>query len=133
MPASSRQRALCTVGAVALYALFYASAPYTPTALEEQTYSELMQAAVFSEDARMAQQEFHSAQRHLDQVHVWGWRWRAPYDQLVPPRQRQLEEAGFRLRAALKERDALQSEAKAAVGLWSQYGVDEVRERFWQA
>ena len=119
--------------AFGLYALFYASAPYTPTALEEQTYSELMQAAVFSEDARMAQQEFHSAQRHLDQVHVWGWRWRPPYDQLVPPRQRQLEEAGFRLRAALKERDALQSEAKAAVGLWSQYGVDEVRERFWQA
>merc|ERR1719311_941928 len=34
---------------------------------------------------------------------------------------------------ALQERDALQSEAKAAVGLWSQYGVDEVRERFWKA
>jgi len=34
---------------------------------------------------------------------------------------------------ALRERDALQSDAKAAVGIWSQYGVDEVRERFWKA
>ena len=34
---------------------------------------------------------------------------------------------------ALQERNALESEAKAAVGLWSQYGVDEVRERFWKA
>jgi len=34
---------------------------------------------------------------------------------------------------ALRERDALQSEAKAAVGIWSQYGVDEVKDRFWKA
>merc|ERR1719152_469640 len=34
---------------------------------------------------------------------------------------------------ALRERDAITSEAKAAVGIRSQYGVDEVKDRFWKA
>jgi len=116
-----------------LYVLFFAAAPYTPSAQDEQIYSEKMQQAIFSEDMRMAQQEAVIAQRSLDKVHVWGWRWRAPYDQLVPPRQQQVEMANARLREALAEKHALESEAKAAVGLWSSYGVDEVRERFWAA
>jgi len=119
--------------AFGLYALFMARAPYTPTAAEEGLYSELMQQAVFSPEAREAQQEFMHRQAELDKVHVFGWRWRAPYDQLVPPRQRDLEDARRRFDAALRERDALQSEAKAAVGLFSQYGVDEARDRFWKA
>merc|ERR1719502_680504 len=119
--------------AFGLYVLFFAAAPYTPSPQDEQTYSELMQQAIFSEDMRLAQEDVFAAQRHLDEVHVFGWRWRAPYDRLVPPRMRRLEEAQGRLSMALRERDALQSDAKAAVGIWSQYGVDEVRERFWKA
>ena len=116
-----------------LYVLFFAAAPHTPSIADEQTYSELMQQAIFSDAMREAQQEAVSAKRHLDEVHVWGWRWRPPFDQQVPPRQRAFEMAEGRLREALRDRDALQSEAKAAVGLWSPYGVDEVRERFWAA
>ena len=119
--------------ALGLYVLFVARAPYTPTPMEEQTYSELMQQAIFSEDMREAQQDRMAAQRKLDEVHVWGWRWRAPYNELVPPRQQNVDVAESRLRAALRERDALVSDAKASVGLWSSYGVDEVRERFWKA
>ena len=52
-----------------------------------------MQQAIFSEEMRQAQMEAQSAQRSLDQVHVFGWRWRAPYDQLVPPRQAALAHA----------------------------------------
>ena len=113
--------------------LFFASAPYMPSPENEQAFSELMERAVFSEDMRMAQQEAMAAQRSLDQVHVWGWRWRPPYDTLVPPRQRAVAEAQSRLHVALREREELQSEAKAQVGLWSPYGVTEVRERFWAA
>ena len=116
-----------------LYALFYARAPYTPTALEEQTYSDLMQQAVFSPDAREAEMDLMGAQRKLDEVHVWGWRWREPYSRLVPPRQDEVASARGRLEAAVKEQHAIASEAKAAVGVWSHYGVTEVRERFWKA
>ena len=52
---------------------------------------------------------------------------------LVPPRQRKVDEARRRFDAAIRDRDALQSEAKASVGIWSQYGIDEARERFWKA
>ena len=119
--------------AFGLYVLFFARAPYVPTPSEEQAFSELMQQAIFSEDMREAQQEAMAAQRRLSEVHVWGWRWRPPYDTLVPPRQQAVNAAEGRLREALRERDALQSEAKSNVGLWSSHGIDEVRERFWRA
>ena len=79
--------------AFGLYALFVARAPYQPTASEEARYSELMQQAVFSEEAREAQAELVMAQEQLDQVHVFFWKWRSPYDQLVPPRQAKFERA----------------------------------------
>lgn len=119
--------------AFGLYALFVARAPYTPSAEAEQAYSEMMAQAIFSPEAREAQEELRRAQHALDQVHVFGWRWRAPYTEQVPPRQRVVAEARSRFDARMRERDALQSEAKATVGIWSQYGVDEVRERFWAA
>jgi len=116
-----------------LYALFYARAPYLPTASEEQAYGDLMKQAVFSDEAQQAHNELRYAERELDKVHVWGWRFREPYNEMVPPRQRTVDEARGRLDAAVRERDALISEAKSNVGIWSEYGVTEVRERFWQA
>ena len=44
-----------------------------------------------------------------------------------------VDDATAKLRAAVREQKALESEAKASVGIWSQYGIDEVRERFWRA
>ena len=115
------------------YALFFAAAPYTPTVEEEQRYHDLMGEAVFSEDARQAQLGLRSAQRALDEVHVFGWRWRAPYDRLVPERKRALALATKDFEAAVREHDALMSDAKASVGVWSAYGVEEVRGLFWDA
>jgi len=116
-----------------LYALFAASAPYTPTLEEEQRYSDLMNQAVFSEDMRDAQNDLVAAQRSLDGVHVWGWRWRQPYDRLVPEAQRKVADARLVFDAESRARDDLVSEAKSNVGLWSSYGVEEVRKRFWAA
>lgn len=118
--------------AFGLYALFLAKAPFTPSLEAEQFYSE----SIFSEqsaDAQEAEQMYVAASRRLDAVHVFGWRWRPPYDQQVPLRKEELAHAQARYDAAVREHNALRSEAKAAVGIWSQYGVDEVRERFWKA
>ena len=116
-----------------LYVLFYARAPYKPSAAEEQTYGELMQQAIFSEEAKEAQNDLLTAERRLAEVHVFGWRWRSPYSQQVPPRMRSVDEARGRLEFQLQQRNALISEAKAQVGIWSEYGVEEVRDRFWKA
>ena len=115
-----------------LYALFFAQG-LTPSAESEQKYSELMQQAVFSQEARAFEGEVRKAQRDLDQVHVWGWRWREPYSSLVPERKADLALAQRDLDQALQERNAIISEAKGAVGIWSTHGVEEVRDRFWKA
>lgn len=116
-----------------LYALFYAKAPHTPSLEAEQRYADLMQQAVFSEEGLGAQRSFRHAQRDLDQVHVWGWRWREPYSRMVPVRKAELARAQHRLNEAVRERDALESQAKAQVGIWSEYGVKEVRGVFWDS
>ena len=67
-----------------LYALFLAGAPYTPTVEEEQRYADLMTQAVFSEELRQAQHALMVEQRQLDEVNVWFWWTRSPYDRLVP-------------------------------------------------
>eukprot|EP00967_Tisochrysis_lutea_P101898 scaffold153147_cov31-Tisochrysis_lutea.AAC.1 len=118
--------------AFGLYALHFASAPYTPTPMEEQRYNELMSAAVFSEEARQAERNLILAQRAFDEVHVWGWRFRSPYAQLVPERRAILDHAIADFRHASSRRDALVSEAKSTVGIWSPHGVADVRETFWR-
>ena len=114
-----------------LYALFWAQAPYTPSVQAEQTYREKMGQAIFSPEGRAAERRLVEAQRALNEVHVIGWRWRSPYSQLVPERQRVVDDARREFNVASAERDALISEAKAAVGIWSEHGITEVRERFW--
>lgn len=117
--------------ALGFYALHFAAAPYQPTVLEEQRYNDLMTQAVFSEEARQAERNLMAAQRALDDVHVWGWRWREPYSRLVPERQAKLNRALADYRVVSSERDALISEAKSSVGIWSPQGVGEVRATFW--
>merc|ERR1719443_2697032 len=90
-----------------------------------------MSRAHYSEEMETAHQRLMKAQYELDQVHVFGWRWREPYSRLVPHRKQQLEVARASFERVSADRDALISEAKSAVGIWSRYGVEEVRERFW--
>jgi hypothetical protein len=90
-----------------------------------------MTRAVFSEEARHVERNLIDAQRDFNEVHVWGWRWREPYSRLVPERQVRLDHALADFRQVSSERDALISEAKSSVGIWSPQGIDEVRSTFW--
>ncbi|EOD32910.1 hypothetical protein EMIHUDRAFT_230311 [Emiliania huxleyi CCMP1516] len=122
-------------GVAIWWALHFASAPYTPTAVEEQRYHDLMQEARYSIEAReeegQARARLMHAQAGLDQVNVFFWRFREPYSTLVPQRQAEVDREMAAYRALSREREALVSEAKASVGIWSRYGVQEVRETFW--
>lgn len=75
-----------------LYALFFAQG-FTPSPESEQSYSQLMQQAVFSEEAKNIEKKLENATRELNHVHVWGWRWREPYSTLVPQRKEELARA----------------------------------------
>eukprot|EP00310_Coccolithus_braarudii_P026018 CAMPEP_0183337490 /NCGR_PEP_ID=MMETSP0164_2-20130417/5110_1 /TAXON_ID=221442 /ORGANISM="Coccolithus pelagicus ssp braarudi, Strain PLY182g" /LENGTH=285 /DNA_ID=CAMNT_0025507183 /DNA_START=25 /DNA_END=882 /DNA_ORIENTATION=- len=114
-----------------LYALFMAKAPFTPSFEAEAEYDELMSRAMFSEEGMQAERQYRRALQELDQVNVFFWQWREPYSRLVPRKKEQVAAARAEFEALSAERDALISDAKATVGIWSQHGVDEVRSRFW--
>jgi len=116
--------------AFGLYVLFFAQG-YSISVQQEQIYSELMGQAIFSEEGRMAERDIQIAQRNLDQVQVVFWRWREPYSKLVPMRQKEYDIAYEEYKRVSRERDKLISEAKSTVGIWSSYGVEEVRSKFW--
>ena len=118
-----------------LYALFWAQAPYTPSLEEYGAYSELMtQAEIANSDGvKEAQYNLRAANAKLNEVNVWFWWTRKPYDQLVPQARDRVASAQAIFDAETKIRDGYVSDAKATVGIWSEYGVKEVRERFWDA
>lgn len=116
---------------LALYALFMAGAPYRPSVEEEQRYAELMNQAVFSEDMRMAEQQLIGAQRALDEVNLWFPS--SSQRAMIPERKDRLARARAIFDAESRARNEMISEAKSTVGIWSSYGVDEVRKRFWDA
>ena len=49
----------------------------------------------------MLERDVMRAQQHLDQVHVWGWRWREPYNRLVPERKVEVGRTAFTTTCAL--------------------------------
>ena len=115
--------------AFGLWVLFMAQAPFTPSPEDEQRYSELMQQAVFSDAARR-RSSIYTARSATSTRCMFlvgdGAILTTSWCRLV----RRL----WMSRRAPKPcgAQALQSDA-TAVGIWSQYGVDEVRERFWKA
>ena len=114
-----------------LYALFMARAPYAPSIEEEQRYSELMNQATFSEDMRVAQQQLLGEQRALDEVNLWFPS--SSQKAMIPGAKDRVARARVIFDAEVRARNELVSEAKSMVGVWSTYGVEEVRKRFWDA
>ena len=114
-----------------LFAVFAAPPLFYPSQDEIENYQQLMAEAQFSNSMKTARQALIHAQHDLDQVHVFGWRWRQPYNVLVPKAQERLAVARDDFLAETRERDALVSEAKQSVGLWSEYGLTDARDAFW--
>ena len=62
---------------------------------------------------------------------VWFWRFRSPHKEIVQQHlqhQAQLQQV---VTGMNKRRDAVMSEAKSQLGLWSDAGIEESRKSFW--
>merc|ERR1740139_622350 len=90
-----------------------------------------MNQAVFSEDMKMAQQQLMGAQRALDEVNLWFPS--RSQKAMIPGAKDRVARARTVFDAESRARDELVSEAKSTVGIWSTYGIEEVRKRFWDA
>ncbi|KAK3266420.1 hypothetical protein CYMTET_24953 [Cymbomonas tetramitiformis] len=78
-----------------------------------------------------AQMEVQEAMFAVEAAQTWFWRFREPDRTNVLALQKDLEHAKKRSAALLKERDALEKEAKSIVGLWSVYAIEDCRTLFW--
>jgi len=67
----------------------------------------------------------------LSVVQVWFWRFRSPWSGRVRELQRTEKAARAVVSQLHKVHAAKLSEAKAALGLWSEMGMDESRALFW--
>ncbi|KAI9911065.1 hypothetical protein PsorP6_008835 [Peronosclerospora sorghi] len=77
--------------------------------------------------------KYAEAQAYADEAKVWFWRFREPYKTLVAQRQPVADKWAAALAKAEREQEDKMKKARAFVGLWSDFGLADLRARFWNA
>ncbi|DBA00516.1 TPA: hypothetical protein N0F65_006420 [Lagenidium giganteum] len=77
--------------------------------------------------------KYVEAQEYANEAKVWFWRFREPYASQVHARQQEANKWQAELDRLDAIREKKMKEAKQFVGIWSDYGMAEVRSRFWDA
>ncbi|TMW56100.1 hypothetical protein Poli38472_008748 [Pythium oligandrum] len=119
--------------AIGMFFMLLAPALWTVTPEMKVQYETMVIDAANLPGYQEAYVSYTEAQAYADEAKVWFWRFREPYNKIVPERQRTAD----KLQAEVERLDAIREQkmkhAKAYVGLWSDFGMAEVRQRFWDA
>lgn len=78
-------------------------------------------------------QSFAVAEETYETEKVWFWRFREPYRTRVLNAKKKVDFWEEKLHALDAQKDAKTKQAKQLVGLFSEFGIHEIRERFWNA
>lgn len=108
----------------------YAPAPVVVTPAMQRQFEETL-AKVPMRQIHAATLERDEAADYVGEAKVWFWRFRPEYASEVERRQPELDRAQARLDKLLAEKDAIMLEARQVVGIWSEYGIEEARDKFW--
>lgn len=115
-----------------LFALFLAPAPSKITPEKLELYqAKLADAQFLVKSLARAERDLIDARVALKEVSVWFWRWRPEHRKEVLNRRPAVEAAQRKVQMLHKERDAILRDAKSALGLWSDAGLEESRELLW--
>lgn len=118
--------------AFGLFAVFLAPAPVKITQEKLTIYqAKLDEAQGITRSLALAEQELMDAQLHFNEAAVWFWRIRPEARKEVEARRPAVNAAKIKVRALDKERSAMLSDAKRALGLWSDAGLEESRQLLW--
>jgi len=117
-----------------LYAVFLAPAPVKITNEKLENYSQkLTEAEGMTKALAKAEKRMMDAEFSLKKVSVWFWRWRPEHRAAVERRQPAVDAAKQDLQALRQRRDSILREAKGALGLWSEAGIEEGRDLLWSS
>uniref|UniRef100_K3WID7 Uncharacterized protein n=1 Tax=Globisporangium ultimum (strain ATCC 200006 / CBS 805.95 / DAOM BR144) TaxID=431595 RepID=K3WID7_GLOUD len=116
-----------------LFFMMLAPGLRTVTPEMKEKYEVMVVNAANMPEYHEAYQNYAEAQERVDEVKVWFWRFREPYNTQVHERQAVANKWHKEMDRLDDIREAKMKEAKAYVGLWSDFGMSEVRLRFWGA
>ncbi|RHY52466.1 hypothetical protein DYB34_005680 [Aphanomyces astaci] len=131
--ASPRVRMLTLFWLIGLFAMLWAPAPIHVTDEMKQVYEAKVVDAAHIENYQETYAAYVDAEEAVADAQVWFWRFRPEHKAVVDERQAAATHARAKLNHLEDVREAKMREAKAYVGLWSDYGLNEARARFWAA
>lgn len=118
---------------VGIFFMVLAPGLYTVTPEMKEKYEIMVVSAANMPEFHDAYANYALAQEHVDEAKVWFWRFREPFRSQVHERQREADKWHAEMDRLDAIRETKMKEAKAYVGLWSDFGMAEVRSRFWGA
>jgi hypothetical protein len=130
---SPNVRRLTLLWLIGLFCMLIAPAPVTVTNEMKTKYESMVIDAAHIDGYDEAFMDTINADNEVAKAKVWFWRFRPEHREEVYLRQAEADAAHEKLDALENAREDKMREAKAYVGLWSEYGVDEARSRFWSA
>lgn len=120
--------------AFGLFAVFLAPAPVKITQEKLEVYqAKLNEAQDITRSLALAEQELMNAQLHLNEVAGWFWRWRPEVRKEVEARQPAVNAAQKKVHDLHREMSRMLRDAKRALGLWSDAGLEESRQLLWSS
>ena len=117
--------------AIGVYLVLYVSAPVTVTPAMEAEVSEQMRLAETLDGHAEALDEWERQSALMDDARVWFWRWRPKYAERVRYLQPDYDAALAKVDDFESKRVALRRDALSVVGVWSDYGLHDARNLFW--
>lgn len=130
---SPRVRVGALLWALGLFFMLLAPGLYQVTPETKAAYERMVIGAANLPEYHEAAASHAQAQMYADEAKVWFWRFREPHKSIVHERQQVADKWAAALADAEARREKQMKEAKAMVGLWSDFGLSEARERFWSA
>lgn len=124
-----------TILGLTLLGIFLGTVAPSPVSIDDMDKSKYQAALVAAEHVpgyHQALDDLNYEQAHVDEAKVWFWRFRSEHRARVNKREEKKSVALARFTAKQNEKNALVSQAKAAVGIWSPYGIEETKAQFWQ-
>lgn len=114
-----------------LFCLLYATPPFTTTEEMREDFQDKLQMSNNVPGYHEAFEELMQVQDNIYQYKTWFWSYDSQRAAIVYDLEAQQRTLQGNFAALNAERDSLRQEAFQTVGLFSEYGVDEARQLFW--
>ncbi|ETL78964.1 hypothetical protein L917_20287 [Phytophthora nicotianae] len=130
---SPKVRVGLVLWAVGLFFMLLSPGLRTVTPEMKSTYEGMVLEAANMPEYHEAYAKYMEAQSYADEAKVWFWRFREPYKTMVDQRQPVADKWAAEVARTEREREDKMKKARSYVGLWSDFGLADLRSRFWNA